>query len=77
MSDPEEAPLMLTNGEEGPDAILQLNPPSGYERYGIVRQNHTAGSKVRPRGTTERSIREKKFNSLNLTGTNILTNRNE
>lgn len=71
---------MLTNGEDGPNQILQLMPPSGYERYGVVRQNYTAGAKLRPNKSN--TVRDNgkanhKYNSLNLTGTNMLNTRNE
>jgi hypothetical protein len=67
---------MLQNGEEG-QPLLQLMPPTGYERYGAIRQTQTAGTKLRSnRGGTERE-KNTKYNSLNLTGTTNLTNRND
>ena len=75
-SDKNETQLMLQNGEEG-QPLLQLMPPTGYERYGAIRQAQTAGTKLRSnRGGTERA-KNTKYNSLNLTGTTNLTNRND
>jgi len=45
--------MITQNGEDGPNNILSLMPPSGYERYGVVRQNHTAGTKLRSRGSQD------------------------
>ena len=73
-SEVHQAPLMLQNGEDG-QPLLQLMPPSGYERYGVVRQTQTAGAKLRSnRGASDRN---KKYNSLNLTGTTNLSNKDE
>lgn len=69
-TDKDDLHLMITQPPEDGPALLQLMPPSGYERFGHVPHRHpqTAAARIRTRVASERN-KASKINSLNMTAT--------